>query len=118
MRIFSNIPALFVLNASKNLQTRMEKNIRCLADGLRISTAADDAAGLAISEKLRAQVGGLDQAVRNAEDGVSLLQTAEGALNEVHSIVQRMRELSVQAANDTLTLQDRTFILTEVDEMI
>ena len=74
-----------------------------LASGLRINRAGDDAAGLAISEKMRAQVRGLDQASRNAQDGISMIQTAEGALNETHDILQRMRELAVQSANDTNT---------------
>ena len=117
MRIMSNIPALLTLNAARLLDRSSEKSIRRLAEGLRIGISADDAAGLAISEKLRSQIRGLDQAARNAQDGVSLLQTAEGALGEVHSLLQRMRELSVQAANDTLTLQDRVFIQQEIDQL-
>jgi len=117
VRIFSNIPALFATNTMKRLERGIAKNIRHLSQGLRICTAADDAAGLAISEKIRAQMRGLDQAVRNAEDGASLLQTAEGALEGVHSLLQRMRELSVQAANDTLTSQDRGYIQLEIDEL-
>ncbi len=88
-----------------------------LASGLRINRAGDDAAGLAISEKMRAQVRGLDQASRNAQDGISMIQTAEGALNETHDILQRMRELSVQASNDTNTADDRTEIGDEVNEL-
>lgn len=117
MRIMSNIPALLAVNAAKLLGRSAEKSVRRLAEGLRIGISADDAAGLAISEKLRSQIRGLDQAARNAQDGVSMLQTAEGALEEVHSILQRMRELSVQAANDTLTLQDRTYIQQEIDQL-
>ena len=88
-----------------------------MSTGLRINSAADDAAGLAISEKMRSQINGLNMAVRNAQDGISMLQTAEGALSEVHSILQRMRELSVQAANDTLTQQDRQYIQLEIDQL-
>ncbi len=118
MRIFTNIPALFATNTAKSLERNMAKSIRRLSEGLRISIAADDAAGLAISEKMRAQVRGLDQAVRNAQDGVSLLQTAEGALGSTHDILQRMRELSVQAANDTLTASDRGHIQGEIDQLV
>lgn len=100
-------------NAQRNLTitgNRMGKALEQLSSGLRINRAADDAAGLAISEKLRAQVRGLQQGTRNALDGVSMLQTAEGALNEVHGILQRMRELSVQAGNSTLSSADRSAI--------
>lgn len=117
MRIMSNISALFAVNAAKGLEQSSARAMRRLAEGLRITSSADDAAGLAISEKLRAQVRGLDQAVRNAQDGVSLLQTAEGGLNETHALLQRMRQLSVQAANDTLTLQDRTYLQQEIDQL-
>ena len=88
-----------------------------LSSGLRINRAGDDAAGLAISEKMRGQIRGLDQASRNAQDGISLIQTAEGALNETHSILQRMRELAVQASNDTNTADDRAAIQKEVDQL-
>lgn len=88
-----------------------------LSSGLRINRASDDAAGLAISEKMRGQIRGLNQAVRNAQDGISLIQTAEGSLNETHSILQRMRELAVQAANDTLTASDRVEIQKEMDQL-
>lgn len=96
-----------------NMQSAMEK----LSSGLRINRAGDDAAGLAISEKMRAQINGLDQASRNAQDGISLIQTAEGALDETHSILQRMRELAVQSANDTNTDDDRAEIQKEVDQL-
>ncbi|MEN9614723.1 MAG: flagellin protein [Chloroflexota bacterium] len=89
-----------------------------LSSGLRINRASDDAAGLAVSEKLKNQVRGLNQAQRNAQDSISLLQTAEGALNEVHSILARMRELAVQSSNDTLTNSDRNHIQTEVNALI
>ncbi len=117
MRIYHNIPALQAYNSVTGTNGSLQKSIQRLSTGLRINSAADDAAGLAISEKMRAQVRGLDQAVRNSQDGISMIQTAEGALNETHSILQRMRELSVQAANDTLTSQDRSYIQLEVDQL-
>lgn len=117
MVINHNIPALQSYNIVNNTSNQLQKAIAKLSSGLRINSAADDAAGLAISEKMRAQVRGLDKAVSNAEDGISLIQTAEGALGETHSILQRMRELSVQAANDTLTQQDRSYIQVEIDEL-
>jgi len=117
MRVYHNIPALFTYNALNSTNESLQKSINKLSTGLRINTAADDAAGLAISEKMRAQVRGLDMAVRNAQDGISMIQTAEGALNETHSILQRMRELAVQAANDTLTANDRQVIQSEIDQL-
>jgi flagellin len=93
------------------------KALEKLSSGLRINRAGDDAAGLAISEKMRGQIRGLTQASRNAQDGISLIQTAEGGLNEVHSILQRMRELVVQAANDTNTSEDRKQIQQEITEL-
>ena len=117
MRIMSNIPALQSYNALSQTNSALQKSINRLSTGLRINSAADDAAGLAISEKMRAQIRGLNQAASNAQDGISMIQTAEGALNETHSILQRMRELSVQAANDTLTQQDRGYIQLEVDQL-
>ena len=103
LRIQNNVEAF---NAHRNLQAtanKAAKSMERLSSGYRINRAADDAAGLAISEKMRGQIGGLAQAQRNAQDGVSLVQTGEGALNEVHSMLQRIRELKVQHANDTLT---------------
>ena len=117
MVINHNIPALQSYNIVNNTSNQLQKAIAKLSSGLRINSAADDAAGLAISEKMRAQVRGLDKAVSNAEDGISLIQTAEGALSETHSMLQRMRELSVQAANDTLTQQDRSYIQVEIDQL-
>jgi flagellin len=114
VRINTNIEAL---NAQRNLgvtSLHFAKAVEKLSSGLRINRAADDAAGLSISEKLRGQVKGLYQAVRNAQDAISLIQTAEGGLNEAHSILQRMRELAVQAANDTLTTSDREAISGEL----
>ncbi len=119
VRINTNIDAL---NAQRNLLMtglQLSKSIEKLSSGLRINRAGDDAAGLAVSEKLRAQVRGLNQAMRNAQDGISLIQTAEGALNETHSILQRMRELAVQAANDaTLSSDDKLAIDKEMDELV
>ncbi len=98
-------------------QGAQAKSLEKLSSGLRINRAGDDAAGLAISEKMRGQIGGLNQSVRNAQDGISLIQTAEGALNETHSILNRMRELAVQSANDTNTSDDRVEIQKEVNEL-
>jgi flagellin len=113
----SNIPALQTYNALNVTTNALQKSIQKLSGGLRVNSAADDAAGLAISEKMRAQIRGLDRAVSNSQDGISMIQTAEGAMSESHSILQRMRELSVQAANDTLTRQDRAYIQLEVDQL-
>ena len=118
MRINNNIMAL---NAHRQLganQASSAKSMEKLSSGYRINRAGDDAAGLAISEKMRGQVRGLKQASRNAQDGISLIQTAEGALNETHSILQRMRELAVQSANDTNTATDRNEIQKEVNALI
>ncbi|MCM3761576.1 flagellin [Alkalihalobacillus oceani] len=117
MKINNNIQAL---NAYRNLnknQFQTSKNLEKLASGMRINRAADDAAGLAISEKMRSQIRGLKMAERNAMDGISLMQTAEGALQEVHAILQRMRELAVQGANDTNTEYDRQQIQKEVEQL-
>src|SRR5262245_32008672 len=95
----------------------LSKSMERLSSGYRINRAADDAAGLAISEKMRAQIGGLDQAQRNAQDGVSLVQTAEGALNEVHSMLQRVRDLKVQFENGTLSDEDKDAIATEMGQL-
>ncbi|MDK7666788.1 flagellin [Cytobacillus oceanisediminis] len=97
--------------------TAQGKSMEKLSSGLRINRAGDDAAGLAISEKMRGQIRGLDMASKNAQDGISMISTAEGALNETHSILQRMRELSVQSANDTNTDEDRKNIQDEVDQL-
>ena len=95
----------------------LSKSTEKLSSGYRINRAADDAAGLSISEKMRKQIRGLDQASSNAQDGISAIQTAEGALNETHSILQRMNELATQAANDTNTSTDRTAIKDEIDQL-
>ncbi len=118
MRINHNIQAL---NAYRNLavnQSNTAKNLEKLSSGLRINRAADDAAGLAISEKMRSQIRGLQMAERNALDAISLIQTAEGALSSVHSMLQRMRELAVQASNETNTSEDRNALDQEVQQLI
>ncbi|PTX16474.1 flagellin [Halanaerobium congolense] len=117
MRINTNIAALNSYNQLKNTQNNLSKSLERLSSGKRINRAADDAAGLAISEKMLSQTRGLAQAQRNAQDGISMIQTAEGALKESHSILQRMRELSVQSANDTNTEADRIEIQKEVDQL-
>lgn len=117
MRIYHNIPALTAYNSLNSTNTAMEKTIKQLSTGLRINSAADDAAGFAISEKMRSQISGLEVAVRNTQDATSMLQTAEGALGETNSMLQRMRELAVQASNDTLTAQDRSYIQLEIDQL-
>lgn len=117
MRIQNNINALNSLRQLSVNNRSTSKNLEKLSSGLRINKAGDDAAGLAISEKMRAQVRGLNMAEKNAQDGVSLIQTAEGALNETHSILQRMRELSVQSASDTNTDTDRKELQREVNEL-
>jgi flagellin len=114
LRIQNNVEAF---NAHRQLSataSKAAKSMEKLSSGFRINRAADDAAGLAISEKMRAQIGGLGQAQRNAQDGVSLVQTAEGALNEVHSMLQRVRDLKVQYSNGTLDSDDKAAIVAEV----
>lgn len=117
MRINHNIAALNTYRSLSANSTSTQKSLEKLSSGLRINRAGDDAAGLAISEKMRGQIRGLDQASRNAQDGISMIQTAEGALNETHSILQRMRELAVQAASDTNTSADRQNIQSEIDQL-
>ena len=117
IRILTNINSI---NAQRNLSVSsamFSKAVARLSSGLRITSAADDAAGLSISEKLRAQGRGLAQAIRNAQDGISLVQTAEGALNEVSSLLQRIRELAVQAKNGTLSTQDLNAVSDEVVQL-
>jgi len=117
MIINHNISALNTYRQLSINDSNTQKSLEKLSSGLRINRAGDDAAGLAISEKMRGQIRGLDQAQRNAQDGISLIQTAEGALNETHSILQRMRELVVQAANDTNTTEDRANIQKEIAQL-
>ncbi|MDW2876654.1 MULTISPECIES: flagellin Hag [Bacillaceae] len=118
MRINHNIAALNTHRQLSSASNAQAKNMEKLSSGLRINRAGDDAAGLAISEKMRGQIRGLDQASRNAQDGISLIQTAEGALNETHSILQRMRELAVQSSNDTNTATDRGELQKELDQLV
>ena len=117
MRINHNIAALNTHRQLANNTGASGKNLEKLSSGLRINRAGDDAAGLAISEKMRGQIRGLEMASKNAQDGISLIQTAEGALTETHSILQRMRELAVQAASDTNEGVDRQKLQAEVDEL-
>jgi flagellin len=118
LRVNTNVLSL---TAAKNLASvtdRLSGNFKRLSSGLRIASASDDAAGLGISERMRAQIRSLSQAGRNAQDGISLVQTAEGALNEVNTNLSRMRELSIQAANGTLNAGDRTALDNEFQELI
>src|SRR5690625_1303447 len=118
MIINHNISAL---NTHRQLSTNnnaVQSSLEKLSSGLKINRAGDDAAGLAISEKMRGQIRGLEMASKNAQDGISLIQTAEGALNETHAILQRMRELAVQAANETNTGSDLEELQKEVAELI
>ncbi|MCO7125017.1 flagellin [Sporolactobacillus shoreicorticis] len=117
MIINHNIASLNTLNQLSKNETATQKSLAKLSSGLRINTAADDAAGLAISEKMKAQINGLDQAKRNAQDGTSMIQTAEGALNETTAILQRMRELVVQAGNGTSIEEDKDQINTELNQL-
>ena len=118
LRVNTNVTSI---NAQRNLSTvtnRLSGNFRRLSTGLRISTAADDAAGLAISERLRSQVRSLEQAKRNANDGISLVQTAEGALNEVSSILVRLRELAIQSSNGSVSDQDKATLNEEFSSLV
>ncbi|MBP2666249.1 MAG: flagellin/flagellar hook associated protein [Firmicutes bacterium] len=117
MIINHNMASLNTLNSLNANSTTMQKSLAKLSSGLRINSAADDAAGLAISEKMRGQISGLDTASSNAQNGISLLQTAEGALDETTSILQRMRELAVESSSDTITDSDRTDIQSEFSEL-
>lgn len=117
MRINTNIQAINTYRQLSISQSKVSKNLERLSSGLRINRAGDDAAGLAISEKMRSQIRGLRMAERNTLDGVSLIQTAEGALQEVHNCLQRMRELAIQAANGTMDDSDRIAIQNEIDQL-
>jgi flagellin len=118
MRINHNIAALNTHRQLNFNNTNVGKNLEKLSSGYKINRAGDDAAGLAISEKMRGQIRGLDMAQKNAQDGISLIQTAEGALHETHSILQRMRELAVQSANDTnMTTVDRQAMQEELNAL-
>ena len=117
MRINNNLIAMNTHRQLGIANTGASKSMEKLSSGYRINRAGDDAAGLSISEKMRAQIRGLNMASKNAQDGISLIQTAEGALNESHSILQRMRELAVQAANDTNVEIDRGSLQSEIDQL-
>src|SRR5829696_9110104 len=114
LRIQNNVEAFNTHRQLNTTSTQAAKSMEKLSSGYRINRAADDAAGLAISEKMRGQIGGLAQAQRNAQDGISLVQTAEGALTEVHSMLQRVRDLAVQYKNGTLSTDDQDAIEAEV----
>ena len=118
MRINTNISAMNTYSRLSSANTAKSSSLAKLSSGLRINKAGDDAAGLSISEKMKNQISGLTQATRNAQDGISLIQTAEGALNETHSILNRMRDLSVQAANGTNEDSDRSAIQKELTELV
>ncbi|MCP8877308.1 flagellin [Latilactobacillus curvatus] len=117
MRINTNVAALNTYSRLSAANASKSDSLAKLSSGKRINKAGDDAAGLAISEKMKAQIGGLKQAKRNAQDGISLIQTAEGALSETHSILSRMNDLAVQASNDTLTDEDRGKITKEISKL-
>jgi flagellin len=117
LRIQNNVEAFNTHRQLTATASAASKSMEKLSSGYRINRAADDAAGLAISEKMRGQIGGLAQAQRNAQDGISMVQTAEGALGEVHSMLQRVRDLKVQFTNDTLSTEDRDAIASEVFEI-
>ena len=117
MRINNNLVAMNTHRQLGISNTAGSKSMERLSSGYRINRAGDDAAGLAISEKMRAQIRGLNQASRNAQDAISLVQTAEGALNETQAILQRMRELAVQSATDTNTAEDRAELQKEINQL-
>ena len=117
MVVQHNLSAMNTNRQMSTVTSSLQKSTEKLSSGYKINRAGDDAAGLSISEKMRSQIRGLNKASSNAQDGISLIQVAEGALNETHSILQRMNELATQAANDTNTTTDRTAIQAEVDQL-
>ena len=117
MRINTNLNAMIATNQMSKNTALAGSSMEKLSTGLRINKAGDDAAGLAVSEKMRAQIRGMEQAERNVQDGISMVQTAEGALEEAGNIAQRMRELGVQAGNDTLSDKDRTKVKKELEQL-
>src|SRR3954466_13962836 len=117
LRIQNNVEAFNAHRQLTGTAAKAAKSMEKLSSGYRINRAADDAAGLAISEKMRAQIGGLDQAQRNAADGVSLVQTGEGSLNEVHSMLDRMRDLKVQYLNGPLDAEDKKALVSEAQQL-
>ena len=118
MIINHNLSAMFADRSLKTTQVSLEKNMEKLSSGLRINRAGDDASGLAVSEKMRAQIRGLNQAATNAQNGISFIQTTEGYLQESEDIIQRLRELAVQAANGIYTEEDRLYIQIEVSALV
>ena len=118
LRVNTNVTSITAQRSLSTVTDRLTGNFRRLSTGLRISTAADDAAGLAISERLRSQVRSLDQSKRNANDGISLVQTAEGALNEVSSILTRLRELAIQSSNGSVSNQDKETLDQEFQSLV
>ena len=117
MVVQHNLSAMNTSRQMNSVSSAMSKSTEKLSSGYKINRAGDDAAGLSISEKMRSQIRGLNKASDNAQDGISLVQTAEGALNEVHSMLQRMSELAVQASNDTNQTVDRTALQSEVAQL-
>src|SRR5581483_11177075 len=117
LRIQNNVEAFNAHRELEQTSDKLSQSMEKLSSGYRINKAADDSAGLAISEKLRAQIGGLDQAQRNAQDAISMVATAEGAMAEVHSMLQRVRELAVQFNNGTLSTADKAAITAEVTQL-
>ena len=117
MRINTNLNAMTALNSATKNTALAGSSMEKLSSGLKINKAADNATGLAISEKMRSQIRGLDQASQNTQDGISVVQTAEGAIEEVGNIVQRMGELAVQGANETNTASDRKKITEELSQL-
>ena len=117
MMIGSNNAITLAYNNLSATNLAMEKTARALSTGLKAATAADDASGFAIGTNISANLAGVTRAIKNAQDGVSMLQTAEGGLNQINSMLQRMRELAIEAANDTMTSQDRKYIQMEIDEL-
>ena len=118
MIINTNISSLTSTNSLFRNEQAMNKSIEKLSSGLRINRAADDAAGLAVSEKMRSQIRGLEMAKKNAQDGISLVQTAEGAMNEIHDMLQRLRELTVQGTNGIYTTADKANIQAEAEQLL
>jgi flagellin len=118
MRIMTNLPAIYSHRQLTITNARINRSMEKLSTGFRINRAADDAAGLAVSEKFRTQIRGLEQAGKNTQDGISMIQTAEGGLEELQNMLHRMRVLAVQAANDTLTTSDRALIQLEINQLL
>ena len=117
MKINHNISAIIANNQLKKAENRVSSSVEKLSSGLKINSAGDDPAGMAISQKMKTQIRGLSRASDNSSDGISVIETAEGALTEVHSILNRMRELAVQSANGTYAPEDREAIQMEIDSL-